>query len=156
MLFINQTLSKMKKLLFILSFVMLFVSACKEDKTNKELLTDTDWQITAWTVSPAILGITDWYANLEPCEKDDSFSFNSDGTATIDEGATKCEVSDPQTSTGTWTLNADETMVTIVDDGITQEWEIVDLTSDLLKIKWVNTDVDSGLTFTFTITFEAI
>lgn len=146
----------MKKLLLILTVIMVFVSSCTEDKSNTELLTGTDWRITAWTVSPAILGITDWYANMEPCEKDDSFSFNSDGSASIDEGASKCDPDDPQTETGTWSFNSDETLLTIIADGETQSWEIIDLTNKVLKIKWVNTDPDDGTTYTFTITFGAI
>jgi len=146
----------MKKLLLILTVIMVFVSSCTEDKSNTELLTGTDWRISAWTVSPAILGITDWYANMEPCEKDDSFSFNSDGSASIDEGASKCDPDDPQTETGTWSFNSDETLLTIIADGETQSWEIIDLTNKVLKIKWVNTDPDDGTTYTFTITFGAI
>ncbi|QQS27941.1 MAG: DUF5004 domain-containing protein [Sphingobacteriales bacterium] len=146
----------MKKLLLILTVIMVLVSSCTEDKSNTELLTGTDWRITAWTVSPAILGITDWYANMEPCEKDDSFSFNSDGSASIDEGASKCDPDDPQTETGTWSFNSDETLLTIIADGETQSWEIIDLTNKVLKIKWVNTDPDDGTTYTFTITFGAI
>ncbi|HRI27878.1 MAG TPA: hypothetical protein PK239_16250 [Chitinophagales bacterium] len=144
------------RLLFVFAFLAALMSGCQIEKSNTELLTGSNWRIQAWTITPPILGITDWFANLEPCETDNIFTFNTNGTAIIDEGALKCLANDPQTRTGTWSFNTDETTITLVSSGITQIWQLLDLTAKIFKIKYTDTDQTSGITNTHTITFEAI
>ena len=105
---------------------MIFMSSCSKDedspeevaKTTTEYLTAGNWKTTAMTISPGLnfggVEITDFYAQFEACEKDDLTKFNTDGTITDDEGATKCDPNDPQTTNdGTWVLSADNSSVTI-------------------------------------------
>jgi len=106
----------------LLFVTLLTFTACKKDedspKTAKDYLTAGFWKMTAGTIDPGIdfggTVITDFYAFLDACEKDDLTRFNADGTITDDEGATKCDPDDPQTTTdGSWVLSADNKTVTM-------------------------------------------
>jgi len=115
------------KFLGIISLVTLFLfaSCSKEDeddtppaKTTTELLTAGFWKTTAMTIDPGVningTIITDFYAQLFDCTKDDLKRFDSDGKITDDEGATKCDPNDPQTTNdGTWVLSADKKSISI-------------------------------------------
>lgn len=136
--------------------ILLFFAACTTEKSNTELLTGNTWRITAWTVSPPILGITDWYADSEACETDNLYTFETGGIAKLDEGPTKCNASDAQTTTGTWSFNADETELTVTAEGVTQVWQVQDLTDSTLRVKYINVDGSSGVSYTFIITFTSI
>ena len=46
---------------------------------------------------------------VQDCKKDNIVSFKSDGTGTSDEGASKCNAGDPQTSSFTWSFINNET-----------------------------------------------
>ena len=145
----------------------LFNGCKKEDKapevvtpapTKTELLTGKNWRMTALTVNPGIdvsgTIITDWYSQLQSCEQDDLVKFNTNGSYTDDEGVTKCNSSDPQTSTGTWVFNTNQTIIT--QDG-TDSYTITELTSTTLKMSIViNEDNGSGpLNYTYAATFTA-
>jgi hypothetical protein len=71
------------------------------------LLQNKNWKITALTISPAYFGITDVLNGLYfDCEKDDLYQFNSNGNFVLDNGATKCAPTDPQTQSGSWNYNS--------------------------------------------------
>ncbi|RYF98919.1 MAG: hypothetical protein EOO02_17970, partial [Chitinophagaceae bacterium] len=48
---------------------------------------------------------------LEACETDNLITFKVDGTGTIDEGANKCDPSDPQSVGFSWTFKNNETIL---------------------------------------------
>ena len=120
-------MKKSFKYLSVLLIVFSFVaSSCNKDddsdnqptKSTKEYLTAGNWKTTAMTISPGIsfggVTITDFFAQTPACSKDDLILFNSNGTITDDEGPTKCDPNDPQTTTeGSWSLNSDNTILTI-------------------------------------------
>ena len=117
--------------------------------TKTELLTGKNWKLTSSIVSPAFFGETDLYASMLSCEKDNITIFNSNGTVTDDQGATKCDPSDPQQSTTyNWSFNTDQTILTIDgDDGI-----IITLSTTTLKISVVIAYGGTNYTFTETYT----
>lgn len=152
----------------LLSFVLLVtISACKKDeedtatpKTATEYLTAGFWKTTSITINPGVnfggTVITDFYAQMLPCSKDDITRFNANGTITDDEGATKCDVNDPQTTTdGTWVLSADNSSITITYPGDVPMTMVV---GTLNATTFVGTytlieDFGSGpLTYAFTVT----
>jgi hypothetical protein len=49
---------------------------------------------------------------IRACEKDDIYTFKSDSTGVIDEGAAKCNSSDPQTVPFKWSINSTQTVLT--------------------------------------------
>ncbi len=162
-----KSMNQISRMLFlsVLSLTFLF-SACQKDDdvtVNTDLLTSSIWKMTAFTVDPAfptfdnegnITGSTnDLFAMMDDCSKDDTYSFNTDKTLIIDEGASKCDNSDPQKVTGSWSFNSDETTLTITFDGDPQTMTIIELTDKVIKLKY--TEVDGGLPFSsITTTFS--
>lgn len=146
----------MKKLLTLAVIgLSLSLVSCKkdDDPTKKEMLTGKNWKLTGWTIDPALPVIgSNFYNQLNACFKDDLTKFSTDGKITFDEGATKCQVSDPQTTTGTWALSTDEKTVSITSDGETTSYTIVSLSSS----KFVGTfvAVEDGVNYTNTLTWE--
>jgi len=152
----------------ILKFTAFFLIAmagfvsCKKDKDNNsitaktktELLTTGSWKRTALISSPAY----DWYGNgvfdtdilniMMPCEKDNTDTYKTNGIFETNEGATKCDPSDPQTWTLTWTFADNETK--LIFDG-TDEYILEELTAITLKFR--TTFVGNGVTYTHVETY---
>ena len=150
----------MKTIIFKLLplMVVLAMASCKkDDPTTTELLIDADgWILVSMTVDPPIVdpitgtSITDFYAQMDACDKDDITIFQDNGTYIIDEGATKCDPNDPQTETGTWVLSADEKTITI--DG--ESWTIESLTKNSMRVTFPFHEPYTGITYTMTATLE--
>lgn len=141
----------MKNIIIIV--VLIFaISGCKKKettpaKTKTELLTAHYWKLTAMTVDPPLLTVTDLYAQMSPCAKDDIQKYNTNNTVVYDEGATKCDAADPQTTTSSWTFNSTETIIT--EDG--ENENVLNLTENELKLSYIFTD--NGINYTVTATF---
>ncbi|WP_210489695.1 lipocalin family protein [Rufibacter aurantiacus] len=97
-------------LLLLLFCCTLFFTACSDDDdeapSKEQMLQDKRWQITALEAS-TLFGDIDFYADLEDCQKDNYVEFRDNGVLVVNEGATKCDDSDPQEAQGTWSLNGD-------------------------------------------------
>lgn len=156
------------KSLGLLSLMMLLaLASCKKEdpvieKTTKEYLTAHNWKMTAQVIDPGInLGgttITDMFVYLPDCTKDDVTKFESNGSITDDEGATKCDPTDPQTTTdGNWVLSSDNKTVTIsYPNEDPTSIEIITINDNTLKGKFTTVD-DFGagvLTYVITVTFS--
>ncbi len=158
-----------KSILSVLLFSLLIVAGCKEEETvvvpkqpvptKTELLSASPWITTAVTISPALefggIVITDLYALSDACDNDNLAIYKKDGTGTYDEGASKCDDLDPQTSPFNWAFNADETK--LIEDGQTS-YTINELTATSMKLADTIDGADiggtSGVTYTITITLK--
>jgi hypothetical protein len=97
-------------LLIFISTAVTF--ACKKNsdntnntgKTKTELITSSSWKF-----DNAKLGPADVSSFIDDCEKDNTVTFVSNMTGTVDEGATKCNSADPQTVPFTWAFENSET-----------------------------------------------
>lgn len=135
----------MKKSNFIYLFVLLAGMAClnackkKEDPapSTKELLASTSskkWKITSITVGnqPFLESIFP-----EACTRDNLFVFYTDNKLVIEEGATKCNSSDPSTvAQGTWRLSTDEKTLTLNPGSgstLNGDFTIIEITNSTLK-----------------------
>ncbi len=136
---------------------LLTFTGCQKDDppppTKTELIS-RDWKVTAMTaVFPAPIGTVDILSQLDACEKDNIIKIKADGTYTVDEGATKCDPTDPQTvETGNWAFTSNETKLTILDD----TWDIVSLSATSLVLKQ-DTPAGGGFpggTLNFTLTAQ--
>ena len=150
----------MKKRLISLSGLLILVSIlhinCSKDdnpppaaKTKTELITKTSWKF-----SDAKVGGTSVSAFLQTCQKDNVLTFLSAGTGTADEGATKCNASDAQTSPFTWSFQSNETILFVSTPfftGGSSSFTIVSLTETELVVSQ-NITV-SGSTQNAVITF---
>lgn len=148
------------------------LSNCKKDKktetstptpapapapTNTEKLTGKNFKMTALTVSPGFnIGgtiITDFYAQMLACVKDNTYRFNTDKTITYDEGPTKCDPTAPQTTSGTWMWSTDEKVLTVKDDPSDPGTSYTVITNDGTTLKVSYDEEDSGINYTYTITW---
>lgn len=165
----------MKKLLLSLTVLSLIgFSSCSDKKTDDpapssksrtELLTTAHWQLIAGTIVPPItidifgqiITISDILEmeGSEPCNKDDFQIFSADGTITNDEGPTKCDPADPQTTSGgKWAWMENETKLRVIDDGDTTLITVTELTTTSMKGNSVMEIEDmNGKPVTHTINF---
>ena len=146
-----KAINKITTALLVLGLGITIISCKKETPTptptpaptKTELITGGNWMLTSYVVDNVEI-----YDQIQSCQQDNLFIFNTNNTVTIDEGLTKCDPLDPQTSYGgAWSFNATETLITL--DG--SEYELEILNSTTLKIK--NTVVGGGMTSISTITF---
>lgn len=135
--------------LLSLSFsLLLILSACKDDDDPKasktELLTAKSWKMT----KVKAMGVE---GEPDACDKDDTYTYNTDKSYKQDEGATKCDSDDPQTLTGTWSFNSSETIITstVVESGISISYdqEIIELSSSTLKVKYTIFGIEAEVTY---------
>ncbi len=157
-------------LLSLLGIGLLSLGSCKKEEeaapTRKSLLTagTGTWKLTASTISPGInvggTTITDFYGQMDACEKDDLFIFTSASANNYkeEEGATKCDPADPQiAATGNWTMSSDEKKLSITS---TETGETVSETeevtiSSMTSTQMVGTFTEEidGINYTLTATW---
>jgi len=102
---------------FLNAFTLLLaaasITACSKDsapsKTKTELLTQAAWKFESEGIDIDKNGTIEApTGEVEDCNKDDVFTFITGGTGTRDEGATKCEGTDPQTAPFVWSFQNSE------------------------------------------------
>jgi hypothetical protein len=124
---------------------MLLFASCSKDDLNptnptnpttpttpskKDLVIDGKWK---WTNLQMVTNnngqdvFTDAWSQVKDCDKDDTYTFTSDGKGVIEENANKC-TDDPQTKNITWTINSAETEVMVTDDKGPSKLTVVDIT----------------------------
>lgn len=111
--------NSMKKAIVVASmFLAVAVVSCKKDDdkqvTSAELLTSTTWKIDTLGWDMDKNGSIDERLALEECELDNTLTFSSDSTGVFDEGVTKCDAADPQSSPFQWSLNDSTKTLTII------------------------------------------
>ncbi|MGB8195219.1 MAG: lipocalin family protein [Chitinophagaceae bacterium] len=92
-------------------------AGCKKSKskTKTDLLAQSTWKYDNAGVDADRNGTVDAPVPpgfLQACDMDNTITFNTDGTGTVDEGGTKCNASSPQTSQFTWSFKNNEQVIT--------------------------------------------
>jgi hypothetical protein len=114
--------------LFLACLCMVYVS-CKKNETNNtptkmDHITAGPWVHESSGVDVGRDGTIDIpmasLGTIPACRLDNLLTFRKDGTAVADEGATKCEGTDPQTSTFNWAFADNETSLQISGNVFTQ------------------------------------
>ncbi|CAN5468639.1 hypothetical protein BH10BAC4_BH10BAC4_25520 [soil metagenome] len=138
---------KLISIVLLLAALLEFSACSKKNEevtlTKSELLETHSWKLTKMKVS----GVE---SAPDACSLDDTYVFLASGVYTQDEGPTKCEPSDPQTTAGTWEFTNNETKIKVSYGGgafIIFEKEIVELTSTTMQLKY-NFFVDIEETYT--------
>jgi hypothetical protein len=153
----------MTKLKLTVFSVILILSSCKKDSNSPKgasaVLTSGKWQITASTSVFTVAGnsqTVDIFSALPSCTTDNYYIFNSDGTGTTDEGTTKCDDSDPQTtSNGNWQLLNNDTQLKAGDiTGAEITADIKQLDNSTMVLEY--TTVANGITSATTTTYKHI
>ena len=102
----------MKYMVFIAfpAFLLLLCVSCKKDSdaSKTELLTSTRWLYQDVTRNGISI-----YASVQPCNRDNLFTFKTSGELTIDEGPTKCSPTDPQSANFPWFFFSNEDSISI-------------------------------------------
>jgi hypothetical protein len=124
--------SKPTNLPAVIFILIVVFTGCKKDSApvaqpsqKMKLLTTGQWRLAAITD-----GSDDQYSHLPACVKDNYQIFKTDGTIEYNEGPTKCNPSQSQTSNGTWRFDKNETEIWL-DGGL---WTLEELTTDVYKI----------------------
>ena len=128
----NKNMKLTKGLILIALAAVAFAGCKKEDdddspsQTKKEMLTSGSWIKT-----DVLLDGTSIWAMGDACSKDDFYTLKADGTGVTDEGPTKCDPADPQTTPVTWAFSSNETILTFDGDVST----IAELTNSSMILK---------------------
>ncbi len=149
-----------KQFLFLpslLLFIVIGFSNCKKSsdpvvtpKTKTELITASSWKF-----DNARVGGSDVSAFIQACQKDNILLFVAAGTGTVDEGALKCNSSDPQTNPFAWNFASSETVLhisTVLFTGGSSDFILVTLTEAQLVVSQ-NVTI-SGSTQNAVVTFK--
>ena len=126
----------MKKILGYFLLSTMIISCGKDDGSTKKSRTELLCQ-ASWKFSAATVGGVDVSNNLQPCQKDNIVKFNTIGDGSLDEGASKCNSGDPQTTTMNWSFQSNETQLqvsTILFTGGSNLFNIVTLTESQLVV----------------------
>jgi hypothetical protein len=146
-----KTVKGVLKWIFLLLIVFGNMMCDKEKDTPELVLTGKQWKLSEWSVSPPyeVEGeyITDLYALMPECAKDDFTVFDNDGTLLKDDNQQKCSDNDPQIVEGTWEIGAGETKLRITIDGDETEYSIDEIRDDFLVLSLKETiDLPTGST----------
>jgi hypothetical protein len=104
----------MNRLLWPVASLMTFMlvwSACSKHNssstpTNMTLMTQAIWKYDTSGFDITGDNKIDYPDTVvQPCFKDNTYQFNKDSTVVVDEGAIKCNSSDPQTATFAWSIS---------------------------------------------------
>jgi len=105
--------------LVIISFFsfILFISCSKKDNTidrNTVLLIQDTWKFEIYGLDENNNGIIEETENaMLPCEADDIFTFNANGTGVFASGAVPCSMGEPATISFNWSLSNNGTELAI-------------------------------------------
>jgi hypothetical protein len=146
--------------ILVLLLLVLGISCSKDDKNVPLPVSRAQLLARSWKQSDLLAAIPGGTPNsvfntvLTACQRDNIWTFSSDGTYVVTEGASKCNAGDPDTATsGTWQLIENDTKI-IIDDikEAPQTLAIAELTSSSLKI--TGTQIIQGNTVNGTAIFQ--
>jgi hypothetical protein len=127
--------------LMILALSIAWASCGKSNSNNNNsnvtLLTKSTWKFDTAGIDGNKDGKIDQEDNsLESCFKDNTYVFNKDSTVVMDEGATKCNAADPQTSSYAWSITNTNPAVlkSDVDPILAEGLKILTLTDTKLTV----------------------
>ncbi len=134
----------MKHLLTLIVLAFAF-SACKKDdpivvKTNTELITAGSWYFDEGGIDNNGDGSIDIQMGagfIDACILDNYSTFMAGGTGVANEGPTKCDPADPQSTPFTWTFVNNETEISFIGMnmfGLGSNFEIAALTETKLGL----------------------
>lgn len=124
-------MKKMIRFTLIAFAALIVLSSCKkDDKSNTELLTAGNWKLVSEMEK---VDNGNWVENIgsySSCDLDDYIIFKTNNTYEFNEGASKCDPTDPQIETGIWAFEANETKLSV--DG--EAADLKELSSSTLMI----------------------
>jgi Lipocalin-like domain len=152
--------------LTLLSAALILGSCQKDDsptvanKTKTELITSAAWKYNDAKIDTDNNGTGDAALPaglVEACTTDNTITFVNNGTGTINEGATKCASTDPQTISFTWSFTSNETVINFssaVFAGFSGDFKIISLTETELVLSKQLTIPPIPLPITVVVSFK--
>ncbi|HSB91823.1 MAG TPA: lipocalin family protein [Flavitalea sp.] len=151
-----------RKLMIFSLCIAVLASCSKNDDNDKEptpsqLLTNVAWKYDNAGIDANGDGTIDTAlpdGTIEDCDKDNTYTFMDDGTGTMDEGATKCDGSSPQTVPFNYSLNSNGTVINFPDtviSGISGDVSIKKLTATQLVL---SKSIEIGIPIPVTVVVE--
>ena len=139
-----------------------FASCSKGDDddgepTPTQLLTTVPWKYDNAGIDANGDGTIDTAlpdGTIEDCDKDNTYTFQPDGTGTMDEGATKCDPSNPQSIPFQYSLNSNASVINFPDTvitGISGDVAIKKLTATQLVL---SKSIEIGIPIPVTVVVE--
>lgn len=129
--------------IYIFIMAILFTS-CSKDKAsasnNPQFISASSWYYSNAQIDQNNDGVGDVAVPpsiVLPCYTDNFLTFNVNGTGVLDEGATKCNASDPQTVSFSWNFTNSEKNInfsTAIFPGATGEFKIIKLDNTSLVL----------------------
>lgn len=118
-------INKFSKMVCALAILALTFSACKKDEQitpdpTPEPVPEKVATLSSgnWTLETMTINGNDVINYIDDCERDDITTFKTDGTYVTDEGATKCDPKDKQTTDGVWEFTDNYTKMVIDKDDV--------------------------------------
>jgi hypothetical protein len=141
--------------------ILLMVNSCSKSsssqtaKTKMQLITASAWKYDTAGIDLDNNGTIDAAlpaGYLKSCQTDNLLYFNADSTGTEDEGATKCNSTDPQTAPFTWSFNASQTVINFPDSVFGSVGGAVNISSlTETQLHFEKTVTQSGITATIAV-----
>lgn len=155
----------MKKYALTALAIGFIIYGCKKDDDDKDVTKERVQFITSATWKYDTVGIDTnkdgkpdqplTGVSLEKCDTDNTITFKSDSTGALNEGATKCNSGDPQSTPFTWYFKEKGTILYTPDqifgNGITGDFRVGEITTSRLR---VIKDITYPLLGTYTIVLD--
>lgn len=147
---------------------LLSLASCQKDNddssqtqtTKTDLLTANTWKISAIAISPNFYDATlqqtfEQHPYFTDCLKDNTIRFSKDGIANSDEGATKCEIDDPQTTEDKWEFDDNKSHLILNPGSSETKFTIETIDKDQMIFTLTDeADLGDGVVRELTYTFE--
>lgn len=140
----------MKNYVFALLSIGFIILSCNKDddddntnndvKAKVQLITSATWKYDTAAIDVDKNGTPDQVlppGAIASCEKDNTITFKSDSTGTLNEGATKCDPSDPQTTSFKWWFKDNGAVLYSPDPifgGLSGDAKVIELTGTKMRV----------------------
>lgn len=145
----------MKKAVALLLMLAVFAASCIF-RDDMQALTHKKWRLQSWTESSLALGETDLYAQLPDCKKDDFLNFEYESVLITDEGATKCNETDPQTVNSYWHMSDGLTELRLYNDTTSTTYTVKNISRKNLELETTFEDETTGTSYTWRKSYKAL
>ena len=116
------------------------IASCKKGEATGAIYNPIvgKWKMTAYIHN----GVEVYGTGVPTCITDNIIAFSNTNIVTSDEGLSKCNASDPQILSGTYTSNSNQTQIDLTVNGSTESYSIITLNLTTLQLKQLsNNDV---------------
>ncbi len=143
---INMKSASFQKFQIAALFFLMIFTACGKKNPAGEITKTVLISSSVWKYDTAGIDINGDGTTESPlpapydvpaCSKDNLITFNSDKTGKVDEGATKCDATDPQTEPFKWEFVNNETEITFstaIFTGLEGSVKILELTATKFRL----------------------